>query len=170
MITWICGSQSGDSGDFYFVGCNPLVVHRRTTYLPTYLSIYLSMSLQPFVGPWPLFEFLDLFTQSVGHLGRGISPSQGRYLHTGQHEHRINAHRHPFLKWDSNRRSQCLRRRRQFMPYTARSLWSAHRHTTKQNCARLCLLPDSCWILSSLIISRWRWRQNILPKCLATFV
>jgi hypothetical protein len=46
----------------------------------------LSMALQPFVGPWPLFQFLDLFTQSVGLLGRGISPSQGRYLHTGQNK------------------------------------------------------------------------------------
>jgi hypothetical protein len=25
-----------------------------------YLSIYLCMALQPFVGPWPLFHFLDL--------------------------------------------------------------------------------------------------------------
>jgi hypothetical protein len=25
-------------------------------------------------------------TQSVGLLGRGISPSQGRYLHTGKHK------------------------------------------------------------------------------------
>jgi hypothetical protein len=24
------------------------------------------MVLQAFVGPWPLFQFLDLFTQSVG--------------------------------------------------------------------------------------------------------
>jgi hypothetical protein len=31
-------------------------------------------------------------TQSVGLLGRRISPSQGRYLHTGQHRHRLNAH------------------------------------------------------------------------------
>jgi hypothetical protein len=29
-------------------------------------------------------------TQSVGPLGRGISPSQGRYLHTELHKHRIN--------------------------------------------------------------------------------
>jgi hypothetical protein len=43
------------------------------------LSVCLSMGLQ-------LFQFLDLFTQSVGLLGRGISPSQGRYLHTGQHK------------------------------------------------------------------------------------
>jgi hypothetical protein len=40
------------------------------------------MAVQHFVGPWPLFQFLDLFTQPVGLLGRGISPSQGRYLHT----------------------------------------------------------------------------------------
>jgi hypothetical protein len=32
------------------------------------------------------------YAQSVGPLGRGISPSQGRYLHTGQHEPRMNAH------------------------------------------------------------------------------
>jgi hypothetical protein len=33
-------------------------------------------------------------TQSEILLGRGISPSQGSYLHTGQHKHRINAHKH----------------------------------------------------------------------------
>jgi hypothetical protein len=33
------------------------------------------------VGPWPLFQLLDLFTQSLGLLGRGISPSQDHYLH-----------------------------------------------------------------------------------------
>jgi hypothetical protein len=31
-------------------------------------------------------------TQSVGPLGRGISRSQGLYLHTGQHKHRISAY------------------------------------------------------------------------------
>jgi hypothetical protein len=33
------------------------------------------MALQRFVEPWSLFQFLDLFTQPVGLLGRGISPS-----------------------------------------------------------------------------------------------
>jgi hypothetical protein len=33
-------------------------------------------------------------TQSVGLLGRGISPSYVRYLHTGQLKNRINANRH----------------------------------------------------------------------------
>jgi hypothetical protein len=44
------------------------------------------MALQPFVGPWPLFQFLDPFTQLVGHRGRRIIPPQGRYLYTGQHK------------------------------------------------------------------------------------
>jgi hypothetical protein len=38
------------------------------------------------------FSFVIFFTQSVGLLGRGISPSQGRCLHTGQHKHRIKTH------------------------------------------------------------------------------
>jgi hypothetical protein len=44
------------------------------------------MVLQPFVGPWPLFQFLDLFKQSVGLFQWGISQPQGLYLHTGQHK------------------------------------------------------------------------------------
>jgi hypothetical protein len=61
------------------------------------------------------FSFL-IYTHSVGLLGRGISLSQGRYLHTEQHKHRINAHRHPCLEWDSNSRSQFLSGRRWYMP------------------------------------------------------
>jgi hypothetical protein len=37
----------------------------ETHYYPAYLSnaeVYLSMALQPFVGPWPLFQFLDFYT------------------------------------------------------------------------------------------------------------
>jgi hypothetical protein len=37
------------------------------------------------------FSFL-IHTQSVGLLGRGISPSQGRYLHTEEHKHRKKTH------------------------------------------------------------------------------
>jgi hypothetical protein len=47
--------------------------------------VCLFMDIQPFVGPWPLFQLLDLFTQLVGLLGRVISSSLGLYLHTGQH-------------------------------------------------------------------------------------
>jgi hypothetical protein len=38
------------------------------------------------------FSFVIFFTQMVGLLGRVISPSQGRYLHTGQHKHKENSH------------------------------------------------------------------------------
>jgi hypothetical protein len=46
----------------------------------------------PLLGPGFFFSFVIFFTQSVGLLGRVISPSQGRYLHKRQHTHRINAH------------------------------------------------------------------------------
>jgi hypothetical protein len=58
------------------------------------LTIYLSLVLQPFIGPWPLFQFLELFVQSVGLLGRGMSPSQGRYLHTEQQKQQTHTDIH----------------------------------------------------------------------------
>jgi hypothetical protein len=47
------------------------------------------MTLQHFVGPWQLVQFRNLFYTVGRLLVREISPSQGRYLHTGQHKHRI---------------------------------------------------------------------------------
>jgi hypothetical protein len=61
-----------------------------------------------------LLSFL-IHTQSVGLLGRGISASQGRYLHTKQYKHRINAYRHPWIEWDKNSRSQCSSGRSRFL-------------------------------------------------------
>jgi hypothetical protein len=46
----------------------------------------------PLLGPGLFFSSVIFSTQTVGLLGRVINPSQGRYLHTGQHKHRINAH------------------------------------------------------------------------------
>jgi hypothetical protein len=46
-----------------------------------------------------------IYTQSVGLLGQGISPLQGRYLCTEGHKHRINAYRYLCLELDSNPRS-----------------------------------------------------------------
>jgi hypothetical protein len=57
------------------------------------------MALQPFL--LDLGRFFSFFIPYT--FGRTpwmeISPSQGRYLHTGQHKHRINAHRYPCLEW-----------------------------------------------------------------------
>jgi hypothetical protein len=76
-----------------------------------YLSIYGSTAL---VDLGRFFSFL-IYTQSVGLLEGGISPSQGRYLHTEEHKHRINVDGHLCLDWDSNPRSQCSSGRRRFM-------------------------------------------------------
>jgi hypothetical protein len=62
-----------------------------------FIFISLSMALQPFVGPWPLFQFLDLFTQSVGLLGRGLAR---RKADTCTQNKRTQ--RHPHLEWNSN--------------------------------------------------------------------
>jgi hypothetical protein len=58
---------------FFFYSCCSHLEHR--------VSVKRLVSLQ----------FLNL-RQSAGLPGRGISPSQGRYLYT-EHKHRINAHR-----------------------------------------------------------------------------
>jgi hypothetical protein len=52
------------------------------------------MALPAHSGPRPLIQFHNHFSQSVGLLGRVISPLQGCYLNTGQHKHRINAYTH----------------------------------------------------------------------------
>jgi hypothetical protein len=49
------------------------------------------MALQPSVGLGRFFSSL-IYIQSVELLGRVISPSQGLYLYTRQHKHRINAY------------------------------------------------------------------------------
>jgi hypothetical protein len=56
-----------------------------------YTCIYLSMALQPFVGPWPLFSFVILYT--VGRTAWTGDQPVARPLPT---------HRHPCLEWDSN--------------------------------------------------------------------
>jgi hypothetical protein len=80
-------------------------------------------------NPWldlgRFFSFL-IYTQSVGLLERGIGPSQGRYLHTEQHKHRINANRHPCLEWDSNPRSQW-----------AKTIYASDRAATVTVCVRI---------------------------------
>jgi hypothetical protein len=44
----------------------------------------------PSLGLGRCFSFVIFFTQTVGLLGRGISPLEGLCLHTGQHKHRIS--------------------------------------------------------------------------------
>jgi hypothetical protein len=53
---------------------------------------YFSMALPAHSGPRPLIQFRNHFSETVGLLGRVISPSQGLYLNSEQHKHRINAY------------------------------------------------------------------------------
>jgi hypothetical protein len=72
---------------------------------------YLSVALLPSVGPWPLFRVLNP-THTVDRISWTGDQSVTRPLPT----HRINAHRHPCLEWDSNPRSQLSSERRRFIP------------------------------------------------------
>jgi hypothetical protein len=58
------------------------------------------MALQPNLGPWPIFSVSWSYTQSVGLIGCGISPTKGLYLHTGLYNHRINAYVVPRLGFE----------------------------------------------------------------------
>jgi hypothetical protein len=90
------------------------------------------MHIHPIISLW-LYSPLTLaassvsqcYTQTARLLGRGISPSQGRYLQPEQHKLRISVHRHPRLEWDWNSRPQYSSWRRRFMLQTARPLRSA---------------------------------------------
>jgi hypothetical protein len=86
---------------FFFYSCCSHLEHRA--------------SMKCFVS----LQFLNV-RHSVGFLGRGISPLQGRYLTQTQ-----NKRRDPCFECDLNRRSQRSSERRHFMPYSARPLWSA---------------------------------------------
>jgi hypothetical protein len=55
-------------------------------------EFFFPMAFIALTGPWPLLQFRNyFFTQTVGILGRVVSPSQSRYLYTGQQKYRINA-------------------------------------------------------------------------------
>jgi hypothetical protein len=65
-------------------------IRSRSKYIHSF--IHSSIAYRSLLGPALFFSFVIFFNQTVGFLVRGISPSQGRYLHTEQYKHRINAH------------------------------------------------------------------------------
>jgi hypothetical protein len=68
--------------------------NRYSTSCHTFWRIhsFINGSTAPLLSPGLFFSFVIFFTESVGLLGRASSPSQDRYLHTGQDKHRITAH------------------------------------------------------------------------------
>jgi hypothetical protein len=128
------------------------------------------VALQPFVGPWPLLQFRNLFTQTVRLLGRVISPSQGRYLHTGQYKRRINAHtdihassgiRTPDPCVRTSEDSSCLRP----LSYLKISLPFTRSRDPLQYSQKssIVLSSELSWIQSTPVLRIYYWRICILP-------
>jgi hypothetical protein len=94
------------------------------------LALSLSVGATVHEIPWPLFvQFLE-HTQMLGLIGWGISPPQGRCLHTGQHKRRINTDKHPCRVWDSNPLPKCVSGRRQLC-LRPRNHCDRHIHTLR---------------------------------------
>jgi hypothetical protein len=92
-------TSSGEGvGDTYYVGPVRKSWPQSLDNLFQYNFPY--MALRPFVEPWPLFQFRDPYT--VGRTPwTGYQPVS-RPLPTQDNTNRINARKHPCLKWDSN--------------------------------------------------------------------
>jgi hypothetical protein len=93
------------------------------------------MALQPFVWPWPLLQFRDLFYTDGRHPWTSDQPV-ARPLPT----HRTTQTQNKCTDVFASRgiRSQRSSERRQFMPQTARPPWWAHIVNTKY------ILPGKC--------------------------
>jgi hypothetical protein len=124
---------------------------QASSFIPCHLFFF-SMALPAHSGPRSLIQFHNHFSQTVVLLGRVISPSQGRYLHTAQHRHRINAHTPNFLALSgirthdpsvrASKDSSCLR------PYTS-----------KITCG---ILTDTSVIISAPLIVAVEWSAHLL--------
>jgi hypothetical protein len=71
-------------------GCENLIIYIFTFCF--LISLIHQWLYSPLLGPGLFISFVIIFTQTVELLGRVIRPSKSRYLHTGQHKHRINSH------------------------------------------------------------------------------
>jgi hypothetical protein len=117
------------------------------------VAILFSMALSARWGPRPLIQFRNHFSQTVGVLGRVISPSQGRYLNTEQHKqnkcirtpniHGLSGIRTLDSSVRASEDSSCLRRRgycdrpsHNYYAIICSLLWFSMRFI----CRRLCIL------------------------------
>jgi hypothetical protein len=114
-----------------------------------------SMVVEPFVGPWPLFHFRNLFyTDSRIPWTNDQPVARPLPTHRTTQTQNKRTHRHPCLEWDSNPRSKRWSERRQFMPQTARPLRSAECGVDNSNKRWLCyteVLNQYCWWRSEVI-------------------
>jgi hypothetical protein len=61
------------------------------SFIHSFIHSSINGSIHSFILPWPLLQFRYLFYTDDGFLGRVSIPSKGRYIHTGEYKHRINA-------------------------------------------------------------------------------
>jgi hypothetical protein len=127
-------------------------------------------SYRPYRAPGLFFSSVIIFTQTVELLGRVISPSQGRYLYTGQPKHRINAYtdihvlsgiRTPHPNVRASEDGSCLRPcghcDRRVKPCPADIL--PHAIFLRQYCGLLLRMP--LWCFSSTPASPWAGISSI---------
>jgi hypothetical protein len=80
-----------------------------------------SMALQLFVGPWPLFQFRNLFyTEGRSPWTSDQPVASPLPTHRETQTQNKSTHRYPYLEWDLNPRSQLSSKRRQFLSQTRR--------------------------------------------------
>jgi hypothetical protein len=76
-----------------------------------------SMAVLPFIGPWPLPQFRNLFYTDDRAPWTSDQPVANPLpKHRTAQTQNKRTHRHLCLEWDSNPRSQGSNERRQFMP------------------------------------------------------
>jgi hypothetical protein len=81
------------------------------------IIIYLSMAVQPFIGPCLLFSFLVLYTVGVTSWTGDQLVIRPLFIHRAtKTQNKFTQYRHPCLEWDSKPLSQCSSGRRLFMP------------------------------------------------------
>jgi hypothetical protein len=78
--------------------------------------------------PWPLFQFLNLYTVCRNPWTGDQPVARSLPTHRTTQTQNKRTNRHPCIQWVSNPRSQSLSGRRRFMPYPARPLRSANKH------------------------------------------
>jgi hypothetical protein len=79
------------SYDYFKTFPENLLARKKTALSNIFIHSFIHQCLySPLLGPGFFFSSVNFFSKTVGLLGRGISPSQGPYLHIEQQKHRIN--------------------------------------------------------------------------------
>jgi hypothetical protein len=93
---WICRIEqvrwNGNTSGLYSASSRLDFRPGHRLFCRSCFSPFFSVALPAHSGPWPLIQFRNHFSQTVGLLGRVIIPSQSLYLNTGQHKHTPNIH------------------------------------------------------------------------------